>query len=90
MIQPMSYPVDFQRVYAVLAVAWVGFVFIVTPADRLKFWTADLQPVFRSPDDWVTVDPSDVVPNKAPTTSEAFLKLCRSRLHSHDGWRYVV
>jgi hypothetical protein len=62
MIQPMNHRVGFQRLYAVLAVVWIGFVFFAMPADRLKFWTAS------PPDDWVNVDPSDVMPKSAKFT----------------------
>jgi hypothetical protein len=34
----MNYRRGFQRVYAVLTVAWVAGVLLVLPADRLNFW----------------------------------------------------
>ena len=65
MIQPMNYRVGFQRLYAVLALAWVGFVLFVTPANKVKFWTADSpqawgandKPAARygNPNDWTEV-----------------------------------
>jgi len=48
MIQTMNYRVGFQRVYAVLTVAWIALVLLAAPADRLKFWSTD-------PGDWVTI-----------------------------------
>ena len=36
----MNYRRGFQRVYAVLAVAWVVGLLFVLPADRLNFWSA--------------------------------------------------
>jgi len=50
MIQTMNYRVGFQRLYAVLTVAWIALVLLTAPAARLKFWNAD-------PIDWAVVSP---------------------------------
>ena len=34
----MNYRRGFQRVYAVLTVAWIGVLLLALPADRVKFW----------------------------------------------------
>ena len=68
MLQTMSYRVGFQRLYAVLTVAWVGFILLTTPANRLQVWSADLpknlivdpsqastlwKPVSEDPGEWL-------------------------------------
>ena len=35
----MNYRRGFQRLYAVITVAWIGGVLLATPVDRLKFWS---------------------------------------------------
>jgi hypothetical protein len=35
---PMTYRRGFQRAYAVVVVAWVAFVLLGTPSERLRFW----------------------------------------------------
>jgi hypothetical protein len=37
----MNFRRGFQRVYAVLTVAWVGVMLFVIPSHRLRFWTPD-------------------------------------------------
>jgi hypothetical protein len=44
----MNYRRGFQRLYAVLTVAWVALLLFALPSDRLKFWS-------MQPNDWATV-----------------------------------
>ena len=37
----MNIRLGFQRLYAVLTVAWFGLVLLAAPRDKLKFWEAD-------------------------------------------------
>jgi hypothetical protein len=43
----MNYRRGFQRVYAILAVAWVVAILLTQPHDRLKFWQATPIPTFE-------------------------------------------
>jgi hypothetical protein len=41
----MNYRRGLLRVYAVLTVAWIGYVFLVTPSEYLKFWSVQPSPL---------------------------------------------
>ena len=38
----MNFRRGFQRVYAVLTVAWIGILLFALPSHRLKFWIPDI------------------------------------------------
>jgi hypothetical protein len=39
--RPVNYRCGFQRLYAVLAIAWVAALLFVLPSGRVSFWVAD-------------------------------------------------
>ena len=61
MLAPMNYRRGFQRLYAVLAIAWVAGLLFTLPSDRLRFWAA-LSPAQFDPDAFMAAQARDKPP----------------------------
>ena len=74
----MNYRRRFQRVYAALTVAWIAVLLFMLPADRLRFWQAEIwQSTYdHSPEAvdlsrYGTVEPTPPPPNETKALSDA-------------------